>query len=158
MKAKRGDISLSFGMIISIIIIAAILATAFYTISYFLKLKQCTDVGLFGRDLQNKVDDAWNSDSVHDTFTGIIPGSIKEVCLGNLTQASSREEYTLLKRYLGRDANLFYYPPGKCDISYIALKHARFSGFSCAKVKNGKASVTLEKSETDALVLVRPVA
>mgnify|MGYP001609437529 CR=1 FL=1 len=35
---KRGQIELSFGMIFSIIIIIALVATAFYAISYFFKL------------------------------------------------------------------------------------------------------------------------
>src|SRR3989338_2426588 len=62
MKEKRG-LELSFSMIFSIIVIIAIVAVAFYMISYLLKLKNCTELGLFGRDLQDTIDRAWNSDS-----------------------------------------------------------------------------------------------
>lgn len=145
-------------MILSIIIIAAILGTAVYAIRYFLQLKQCTELGLYARDLQVKIDDAWNSDSVHDTFTGVIPGSVDEICMGDVTQAKNKPEYNILKRYEGRDANLFYYiSPSSCSVKYANLKHVRFSTFFCIKTSKGKATVSLEKNSEDSLVLLKPL-
>ncbi len=154
MRGKRG-IELSFGMLFSILIIAATIAVAFYVINYFLDLKKCTEIGLFTRDLQNKVTEAWNSDSVKDSFTGFLPGNIDKVCIGNLNLGKETEEYELLKRYKDETANLFFYPPPKtCEIKYANIEHAEISGFNCTLVKNGRASLRLEKDSFDNLVKV----
>ena len=108
------------------------------------------------KDLQNKIDDGWNSDSVKDRFVGSVPGSVDEVCIGDIALGKNSDEYEILKIYEDRGANLFFYPPvGSCDIKYVTLEHARFSGFSCIDVKNGKATLALEKGAFDNAVLVK---
>lgn len=153
---KKGEISLSFGMIISIIIIVAILAVAFYAIRYFLNLKDCTELGLYAKDIQTKIDDAWNSDISKDVFSAALPSKVKSVCFGNITsQASSWDEYDLLKNYQGR-GNMFYYPPSSCDLKYTTLKHVNLGNFFCVKTSKGKATVKIEKNSQDSLVTLRP--
>ena len=110
MRQDKKGMEIAFGVIFSIIIIVAILAVAFYTITYFLKLKSCTELGLYARDFQSKIDDAWNADSVNDLYSGFVPSGIDEVCVGNLEEAGVGTRASALKRFQGTGANLFYYP------------------------------------------------
>lgn len=155
MISKKGDLSLSFGTIFSIIVIVAIISVAVYAITYFVGLKKCTEISLFYKNLQDTTDRAWNSDSVSDFFRGTLPESIEEVCIGNLSQAPAGKEYTALKIYIRQNANIFLYPPKKaCEAKYISLKHADIKSFSCVDVKNGQISLKVRKSSYDTLVTI----
>ena len=81
---KRGSVQLSFGMIFSIIIIIVTVSIAFYVIAYFLDLRKCTEIGLFYKDFQDKIDDIWKSEFASEEFVGRLPSGIDGVCLGNL--------------------------------------------------------------------------
>ncbi len=154
MRGKKG-FELSFSVIFSIIVIAAILAVAFYTIGYFLKLKNCTELGLYARDFQSKIDDAWNADSVNDLFTGFVPSGVDEVCVGDLEEAGIGTRDSALKRFQGTGANLFYYPvPSSCDLRYGKLEHVQFPSFTCVEVIEGKAGFKIVKGSYDNLVFV----
>lgn len=144
---------MSFSMIFSILVIAAIIAVAFYAITYFISLKSCTELGLFGRELQDKIDEAWNADSVKTSFEQSVPSDIKKVCIGNIELASREsEEWKVWRNYAER-GNLFFYPPlDKCDVNYKKLNHVEITGFECLNVINGKAKVDLEKEVFDDLV------
>ena len=154
----RGDFSLSFGIIFSIFIIAAVIAVAGYAIMHFLSLKNCTELGLYGRDLQNKLDRAWNADSVEgELFSGIVPWNVKKVCIGDISQApKDSEEYKALRRFSDSGSNLFFYPiPSSCDIIHMKLEHAMFKQkFECVDVENGRATLRLDKGSFDSLVNV----
>ena len=148
---KKADISLSFGVIFSIIIIAAVIAVGFYAINHFLNLKDCTDIGLFQRDLQAVVDDVWNSDSARRTFSASLPGSIDKICVGDLALGASSDEYKDLRNYRDEGANLFFYPVPSCDIKNSYIEHVKIEGFNCIEVKNGKATLVVTKGGSDAL-------
>ena len=159
-RGRKGQLELSFTMIFSIIIIIAIIGTAFYVITYFLNLSRCTDVGLFYSDLQKRVDKAWASEKAQETFTGKLPSGIKEVCFGNLNQsnvAEYKEEYELFRRYFNLNKNTFLFPPARaCDINlaYYSLNHAQMPEFFCTPAKDGTVSFKLAKTSFDALVKV----
>ena len=153
MKEKRG-LELSFSMIFSIIVIIAIVAVAFYMIIYLLKLKNCTELGLFTRELQETVDRAWNADSSSELFERTLPSFVDKVCVGSLEQGTNAPEYMELRRFINEETNLFFYPVPRCDISYKKIEHAQFEGFACAPVKNGKVSLKITKGSYDDLVFV----
>lgn len=156
MDGKRGDISLSFSTIFSIILIIAIISTAVYAITHFINLKKCTEIALFYRDLQESIDTAWNSDSSSNTFEWHLPSGIDSVCLGNISDGRNTREYALLRSYRGEDANLFLYPPSKaCDVPLVTINHVRLPRFSCVPVKDGGVKLRIEKGSYDALVGVR---
>ncbi len=157
---KRGDISISFEMIFSIIIIIAIIGAASYALVYFLDFKKCGEIGLFYNNFQKSIDYAWNADIVNTLFDGTLPSSIERVCVGNLTLADMNGvEYKAFRNYVLEDANLFLYPPaGACDISYKKLKHVNITEFECTSVRGGKASFSLNKREDEALVRVCDVS
>ena len=154
---KRGDISLSFGFIFSIILIAAIVGIAFYAISYFVDLGNCTEISLFYNDFQNSVDDAWASEITKDVFVGTLPSGIESVCIGDVEQGIDTEEYRELSRYGRFEANVFLYPPKKaCDEAYKKIEHINIEelGFECFQVRDGKVSIGLEKGSFDSLVRI----
>lgn len=155
---KRGDISLSFGMIFSIILIIAIIGVSFYVISNFLGLKKCSEVGLFFNDFEGKVDKAWSSEITRDTYSGIVASGIKSVCIGNLTLGGSGTEYDAVKKYSRAGANVFLYPPEKaCDVKYMEFEHLDVKNMrlKCFPVINGKVEIGIEKGASDALVQIR---
>jgi len=152
---KRGSIELSFGMIFSIIVVIAIVAIGFYVIKYFLDLGECTEVGLFYDEFQEAVDRAWRSELARDTFEGSLPGGITSVCIGDLTQGGSGDEFSAFQRYSRSNANTFLYPiEHACGNSYITTDHLAQRPFTCFPVINNRVQIGLEKTSTDTLVHV----
>lgn len=155
---KRGQIKLSFGMIFSIILIIAIIAIAFYVISYFLDLGKCAEIGLFYQDLKERTDQAWNSEITRETFSGSLPKEIEAVCFGKLTQSSlgyQGEKEAIERIFRHSENNVFLYPSenscGKESASFD-LEHAESDNFFCAPVFNGNVEVRLVKESSDSLV------
>lgn len=158
---KKGDISLSFNMIFSIIIIISILGIAFYTISYFMNLSRCTQVSLFYEDFQDRIDAAWNSQITSDQFSAKLPSGIESACFGDLNSpglAANTKEYNDLKIYAVYEANMFLYPSSKtCDIPYKKIEHVDISelgGFTCIPLVDNTFKIDLEKGAQDALVRI----
>ena len=158
---KRGDISLSFGMISSILAIIAIMGVAFYAINYFLNLGRCTEIGLFYQDLQEKIDQAWNSEIAKNEFSGNLPTGIKSVCFGDLSSPGNgiaSQEYNDLKIYGIYGGNTFIYPSAKaCDLPYKKINHVDFSelpGFTCFPINDGVVNIRFEKNSYDSLVKI----
>jgi len=155
---KRGQLQISFGMIFSIIIIIALVATAFYVITYFLNLSKCTQILSFYQNLDDRVKRAWAADIVQETFSGNLPRGIESVCLGNLTQDFGdyeTERQSFSRFYRNSENNIFLFPTeeacGKEGGSFN-LKKARADSFFCLPVSDGKASIQLAKGSLDALV------
>lgn len=138
------------------IIIAVVIAVGFYMVSYFLSLKNCSEVGLFERTLQTSIDNAWKSEEVLDTFTGRLPGSVDSVCIGDLSTGREKPEYRDLRQFDEPEINLFYHPlpSGRCDIQYGSLEHVRFKEFTCIPVNDGSVKLKLVKNSFDSTVLI----
>ena len=157
---KRGQFQISFGVIFSIIIVIFTLAIAFYVISYFLNTQKCTNLGLFYKDIEERVDKAWYSPATSESFKGSVPSSVDFVCFGNLSQSYNpayKTQYEELKKYRNYPVNVFTYPiEAGCGSvpGFYNLKHARMNEFFCAPAKSGKISVNIKKDVSDALVLV----
>lgn len=157
---KRGQIEMSFGMIFSIIIIIGVIATAFYVISYFLRLGNCTEISLFYQDFQKATDKTWASTISQDVFTGKIPSGIDKVCVGDLNANSSgySQEREFLKKYRNQNANVFLYPGVKsCNSNLVIYKlnHAKIEGFFCKEVESGKVSFTISKNSNEVLANIK---
>jgi hypothetical protein len=155
---KKGDISLSFGMIFSILVIISVIAIAFYVISYFLNLQKCTNVSLFYEDFQNEMDDAWRSEITQDRFIGKVPGSIEKVCLRHELNIGRGSEFEELKDYGRSGENVFLYPPNKaCKRPAVTIEHIDLSeiGWACFDVVDGKVALEYEKGSFDSLVRIK---
>ena len=158
---KRGSISLSFGMIFSIIIIIAIIGVAFYAISYFLNLGKCTEISLFYQNFQKEVDKAWSSEITRESFIGNLPGGIKSVCFFDRDATGAigvGEEYEALEDYFITRGNMFLYPPeDACNQVSKKAEHVDLSGLGgwhCFEVRDKKVRIPLEKGSFDALVRI----
>jgi len=155
---KRGQFQISFGMIFSIIIIIAIIGVAFYAISSFLSLSNCSKIGIFYNDLKTYIEKAWQATIHEDTLTAILPSGIESVCFGDLTQSPSRKytrEYNEFLKLNKKTSNVFLYPPEKaCDfsLSSIKLEHIKSPEFFCLPIKTGKVEIKTKRGEFDSLV------
>ena len=153
---------MAFGMIFSIILIAAIIGVAFYAISYFLNLGKCTEISLFYQEFQDEVDEAWNSEITRDRFVGSLPGGIKAVCFYDKdpggSPPNSREEYEALEDYFRIGGNIFLHPPERaCGQVTLTIKHINLSGLGdwhCFETEKGEVTIHLEKGSFDSLVKI----
>jgi len=158
---KKGDMSMSFGMIFSIILIAVILVVGFIVITHFLNLKKCAEVGLFYNDLQEAIDRVWKSSSKTEQLNIILPGGIEEVCFVNFTQPMNNGDYASIKqRYGFYNPTLFLNPPEKaCDMPYQVMKHINITRITersnpqCIKNEEGK-TIKISKDYYESLVSV----
>lgn len=154
---KRGQLDLSFGFIFSIIVIAVTIAVAFYAISHFLSLNKCTQTANFYKDLQDRVDKAWQSDISQGAFNATIPGSVTFVCFGNLNQTTTEKDKRdyLSKIYFKPDKNLFLYPKAGCEeLKYYKISHVKIDSFFCVPVIGSKALIKYTKNSNDSLVSI----
>jgi hypothetical protein len=166
-KQGQGIMGLPFSTIFSIFLIITFLGFAIYVIMNFLiPFLNCSKVGTFGEDLQDKITDAWNVDYVNSTFIGNLPSGIKKICFANLTVPSKGDQNTktiwneLEQRFKYKKANMFFYPIGKgCDdLPYKNIEHIDMSKITlssnpyCVNVKGGKVSLKIIKDSN--LVLI----
>jgi hypothetical protein len=148
---KRGQVQLSFGMIISVIIIAATIIVAGYVIINFIKTRDCAQIGTFYQDLQKSVDRIYSSDGGQDVFEGTLPSKVSEVCMGELSQTASsqdKQKQDYFKKYASNDKNMFIYPiASSCGNKYSIQKldHCKTSEFFCASLVSNKIKITISK-------------
>lgn len=169
MDNKRGQevMGMSFGVILSIIIIIAIIGVATYAIVHFVGLKKCTDTGFFYRDLQDEVNRAWTAGTgrYRNTISVPAPSGITHFCFGDLGISSTvfavqRAELQNLVQF-GLEGNAFLYPPNEaCDGELFSynLEHAEAgNNFFCIQKDNdGKITAAIMKEPSDRVVTISP--
>jgi hypothetical protein len=152
---KRGQLEISFGMIFSIIIIIAVIATSFYVIQYFTNLTKCSTIGLFYEGIQKETNTAWQGTTSKSLFVGNVPSQISYVCFGNMSlspRSQDVERYNELKKtYRLSNSNSFMYPTQKgcSSLGDHNINHANIPEFFCIKQIGGKVKVSLEKGAFD---------
>ena len=166
LKSNRsGIMQLPFGMIFSIILIAAFIAVAIYAILMFLDTQECAKAGIFKEDLQEELNKAWTGDETSTTFEGNLPGNIEFVCFADLEsegKGSYTDLYDSLKKYGYVNVNMFYYPLKEvckgqrtADIKHLDIKKiTEKENPYCVKSENSKVGLKVEKGFYDALVNV----
>ncbi len=146
---KKGDFSLPFGVIFSIIVIIAILGVAFYVLINFVKLGKCTDIGLFYNELKTEINKAWRAPISEEILEGKLPSDVELVCFGNRSVSAEREYNEVYRKLVRGDDNIFLYPSQKaCDsnLNSIKLEHITFDSFFCIPVENGKVKIETKKT------------
>ena len=163
----QGVFGMSFGVIFSIILIVFILVVAGIAITKFLGLKRCAQVGMFIDDLQNDIDDAWNSQKFNDDASFILPGNLDYVCFADLSKERVGGEiekmiYSDIGVYEREEANMFFYPRQKaCNMAFTEIKHINVDNIissrnpKCFEVEGGKVSIEIDKGFDEALVTLR---
>ncbi|MDP4039905.1 MAG: hypothetical protein Q8P57_04995 [Candidatus Pacearchaeota archaeon] len=165
---KRGVLSLSFGMIFSIIMIIAIVGVASYIIISFIGLGSDTEVVLFHQEFQETIDEIWGSAITNKVFSFNLPGNIELVCFGDLKgstyELQYKEEYDEFKEFSSNfekeNTNRFIYPMKFAgDFAFSEVDRISLTGlgsdFECFEVKSGKIEVRLEKGDFDSSVRIK---
>ncbi len=156
---KRGQIQISFGMIISIIIVGVTVAVASYLIYQFLSFKDCSTIGLYYDSLQKQVTSVYRGQGTENyPFSGQVPSSVQYVCFGDLSLSpllADKARYDYFKENIKSGKNAFLYPqPTSCGASYLNknIQYITTDQFFCVPVKDGKVGVKLSKGLYDPLV------
>ncbi len=124
-KKADGAIGMSFNWMFALILIVIFIFTAIYGINYFLDMGKCSRVGLFYENLQQKVDEAYQSSSSDFEFEVNLPG-VTHICFGNLSEriTGSNTLYEQIEIYSFNDANTFLVPSeNTCDMPHKTIKH-----------------------------------
>jgi len=129
---KRGQqtMGMPFGLIFAIFLIVIFIVIAFIAVAGFLDIGDSSTVGMFYRDLQNEVNDAWNGQSSENDFDIDLPSGIKRVCFGNLSRPITNPgpEYEQIKNYEVYEANTFLVPPEYAeDMEWKLIDHLNIS-------------------------------
>ena len=126
-RGQGGFLGMGFGMIFSIILIIFFIVVAVIAIKYFLDFKNCSQVGIFMNDFQDRVTSVFDKQYGNVTFQGSLPTSVDYVCFidfkkgFNGPSADIGEELSI---YQGLSNNLFIYPRGSsCDMKYKYIKN-----------------------------------
>lgn len=159
---KRGQqlMGMPFSMIFAILLIIVFVVIAFIAMGYFLDIGRSSGVGIFYRELQGAVDEAFSSQSSEMNFDIDLPSKIKYVCFANLSARITNRgaDYDAIKNYDVYDANVFLVPPEYAQdmqwkfIEYINITKTTLNKNPyCVDVKDG---LKINKGFYDKLVWV----
>lgn len=156
---KRGQLELSFGMMFSIIIIIATIATAFYFLRVFFQTSSCTSFELLHKEVRDRIDQVWRAPQAREQFSLKVPQTITAVCFG--TPDVRHEIGEKLDAYRVQGEGVYFYPPLEACQGSLAVKRiehvASQPAWFCVNVSNRIAHVTLEKEgPTGATVRLTP--
>jgi hypothetical protein len=163
MENKRGQMKISFGMIVSIILIVIFISFAFYATQKFLGISKSVQIGKFTEDLQTDIDKIWKSSQGSDENQYSLPSKIELVCFidyGSYARGNQNIHDELENEYYGTK-NLFFYPSeasegmGSNTVKNINLeKTTETENPFCIKNINGKISITAKKDFNEVLVTI----
>jgi len=159
---KRGQqiMGLPFSMIFAILLIVVFIVAAFMGVRFFLSFGKTSSVGLFYRELQKNVNDAWNGQSSSAHFKINLPSGVKKVCFANLSATITNRgtEYDYIRDFFIYDANTFLIPPGEGQgMEWKLIKHIDIPKITerknpyCVDVAEG---LTIKKGFYDKLVWI----
>ena len=115
-----------FSMMFAIFLIIVFIVVAFIGIRFFLGFGRSADVGLFYKDFQDGVDDAWAGQSGSFSFEINLPDKIQSVCFANLSAPINAfpEEYEQIEIYEFKPVNVFLVPPGSAEgMAFKQIEH-----------------------------------
>lgn len=165
-KSKKGQLfGMPFNMLFSILLIIFFLVAGFIAIRFFLGFQKQSQLGLFIKDLQDSLDDSWNSPSASFDFKQTLPSGIEYVCFINMTDESFNanpieEQVYDYVQFSGASYNInfVYWPVEKAgELAYTNLKHIKLPEGNpyCIAVENNLATIKISKDFGEALPSVR---
>jgi len=135
-KKAQHTFGLPFGMIFAIFLIVVFIVITFIAIKHFLDIGKCSSIGMFYDEFQQKVNEAWASQSSEFKFKIDLPKGIEKICFANLSAdiTGSQEDYNQIKNYDVYEANIFLIPPEKsCNMPYKFIKHLNITKITSTK-------------------------
>ena len=164
-KKAQEFMGMSFSVMFSIFLIIVFIVIAFIAIKAFLSTQQCSQIGIFKKDLQTEIDKAWNSASLTLEFKRSLPSNIGYVCFANLSDSMSSsgiegEIAENIKVYDETGANMFFYPlENACEMPDNQIKHLNIVEITRTKnpycIKTSKGNIVLKIGKPLREVLVK---
>lgn len=167
LQDKRGQqiFGMPFSMIFSIILIIFFIVAAFIAISIFWSPTKCAlsdnaQEGLFKQDLQDAVNEVWNSAGGQRDFKIDLPSKIDKICFLDFSESAIGVDSSLaaeLKKF--GSGNLYLYPGKKACEGFraITIEHLDIEKITDSRnplcFDNSK-SLTIKKEFNEALVSV----
>ncbi len=135
-KRAQQTMDIPFGMIFSLFLIMVFIVIAFIAIKNFLSVGDCAGVGQFYEKFQDKIDEAWTSQSSDFSFRIDLPSGINTICFIDFSRPL-RDEGNLsweLGRYSVEDVNVVLFPvTDACNMESKKINHINIS-----KITEGK--------------------
>ena len=161
---KKGDLSISFGMIFSIILIVIFIIFSFWAIQKFLGIQNSAEAGKFTGDLQADVDKIWRGSEGSQMQEYLLPASVKYVCFADYVSNARGKNLIFFKdlnQAFNGEENLFFYPIGSANgFDSTSIKHIDIGKTTiednplCFENIKGKVSLTIKKNFGEALVRI----
>lgn len=164
MRNKKAQMQISFGMIVSIILIIVFLSVAFYAISKFLSLQRAVQVGNFVNNLQFNIDKIWKSSQGAQEINLVLPKKISDVCFIDYNSPAigkDKEKYEELRVSFFEYENLIFYPIGSGEgldanvIQHINIENITKTHNPYCLENNGKVKISLSMDFGENLVMIK---
>ncbi|GIU68584.1 MAG: hypothetical protein KatS3mg001_434 [Candidatus Pacearchaeota archaeon] len=160
-RTKKSQMQISFGMIISIILIIFFLIFGFYGIRAFLRFQDNAKAGNFIKELQADVDTAWKSSQSSEVREYFIPTKYTKVCFVDFSVPSKGKDsliYVELKKVKEGSENMVFYPIKHTGIDSASIKNINIEEITseenpyCINSNGGKIKIRILKEFTDRTV------
>jgi hypothetical protein len=160
---KRGQMELSFGMIFSIILVVLFISFATYVIITFLSFLDDVKTKQFQQEVQDSIDDIWNSPQGSKQVSYSLPTSIKKICFFDKKQDAKGLDKDLYNLFLGLNVkeNLMFYPENSGNgKNGIFLDHLNLENITsknnpnCFENNKGKITINLKMNYGENLVTI----
>jgi len=161
---KKGQLKISFGVIVSIILIVIFIMFSFFVIQKFLGVKNSIQLGQIKDDLQKDVDRVWKSSQGSEKKSYFVPNQIRLICFADFLSGERGEYleiYDDLKFNFFNKENLFFYPSESAEgFGGVAIENLNIEKIteeknpSCLKNNNGIVEMTIKKDFNENLVTV----
>ena len=158
----KGQISLSFGMIFSIILIIIFVVVAFYAINKFLNLQKDIQVKQFTTNLQRDVNNIWQGSQGSQEVVYKLPKKIKAVCFVNFSDSDRGIDSGIFNelRPLYEDNVAFYPALGVKGSTSFNLENINLREMTstnnpfCIQILNGEIKMKIVMNPDEALARI----
>lgn len=163
-KHSQEVFGLSFGTIFAIILAIFFIILAIIVINSLLNMQNCSKIGIFLKELNTNINNAWNSNDASFEFSGFLPSSIQYICFADLSRNFNIENSKLFNSFktFNKKNNFFFYPEKKaCNLPSHEIKNIDISEITnsenplCIRVINGKVGIIIEKENNKPLVIIK---
>jgi len=134
-RNRRAQIRLSFGFLVSMILIIVFIAAAIYVVGKMLALKNYSQIKQFKQQLQQDINTQWRGEFGSENYQYFLPKKIKKVCFSG-----------------GIGGNFHFLPPGVSPDD--KFEHINVSSGFCIN-STGRVNVKLVKIYDEPLVNVQ---
>jgi hypothetical protein len=167
-KSRKAQMTISFGMIFSIILIIIFISFAFFAIKKFLTLGDTAQIAKFANSLKTDIDKAWKGTQSSQEKEYSLPSKIKFVCFADYANYPGggngiyESYYSELKQLHQEFENIFFYPIGSSEgLNSKEIKHLDIEKMTaknnpyCIENQKGKIKIVIEKKYGEALVTIK---